>query len=110
MAATTSGPQSQDILFTVQGYVTDPKLVGYQILTNYESMYWAPLVGSDAWRLYEVLRSFCHEGNNICYPSIKLLTNILGFKDKRSLIGRVKRVDGKEYQYPGLIEILQNYD
>jgi hypothetical protein len=110
MAATPSGPQSQDILFTVQGYVTDPKLVGYQILTNYESMYWAPLVGSDAWRLYEVLRSFCHEGNNICYPSIKLLTNILGFKDKRSLIGRVKRVDGKEYQYPGLIEILQNYN
>ena len=109
MAATTSVPHTQDIPFAVQGYVTDPKLVGYQILTNYESTYWRTLAGNDAWSLYEVLRSFCHDGNKICYPSIKLLTNILGFKDKRALIGRVKRVKGKEYEYPGLIETLQNY-
>jgi len=107
MAATDVVPQTQDIPFSVQGYVTDPKLVGYQILTNYESTYWAPLVGNDAWRLYEVLRSFCHEGKSTCYPSIRLLTVILGLKEKRVLTGWAKTVKGKEYQYPGLIEILQ---
>ena len=109
MAATTSVPHSQDIPFSVQGYVTDPKLVGYQILTNYESMYWAPLVSSDAWRLYEVLRSFCHEGNNTCHPSVRLLAAILGLKEKRVLTGWAKTVQGKVYQYPGLIEALQEY-
>lgn len=100
----------QDTPFTVQRYVTDPKLVGYQILTNYESMYWAPLVGNDAWRLYEVLRSFCHEGNSACYPSIRLLTAVLGLKEKRVLTGWSKTVGGKEYRYVGLIEILQQYE
>jgi hypothetical protein len=61
MAATTP-PSSVDIPIVVYAYVTDPKLVGYQLLTNYESTYWAPVVGNDAWRLHEVLRSFCHHG------------------------------------------------
>src|SRR5215212_6278015 len=100
-------PGSSDIAFAVQGYVTDPKRVGYQILTNYESMYWRALAGNDAWSLYEVLRSFCHEGHNTCHPSVRLLTAMLGFEDKRSIIGRVKTVKRKEYLYPGLIDILQ---
>ncbi len=93
----------------IVGYVTDPKLIGYQILTNYESTYWRALVGNDAWSLYEILRSFCHDGNNTCRPSIKLLTAILGLQDKRAIIGRKKTVKGKEYQYPGLIDILQEH-
>jgi hypothetical protein len=104
--------QPQDIPFTVQGYVTDPKMVGYQILTNYESTYWAPLVGNDAWRLYEVLRSFCHHGNRSCHPSINLLMAILNLKDRSVLIGRAKpkEVKGKAYSYPGLIQILQTHN
>ena len=93
----------------IVGYVTDPKLIGYQILTNYESTYWRALVGNDAWSLYEILRSFCHDGNNTCRPSIKLLTAILGLQDKRAIIGRKKTVKGKEYQYPGLIDLLQEH-
>jgi hypothetical protein len=105
-------PQPQDIPFSVQGYITDPKQVGYQILTNYESTYRAPSVGNDAWRLYEVLRSFCHQGCNTCYPSINLLMAILGLKDRSVLIGRAKpkKVKGKMYSYPGLIQILQGYN
>ena len=53
-----------DIPIAVRGFITDPKFVGYQILTNYESSYWRALMGNDAWSLYEVLRSFCHEGKN----------------------------------------------
>ena len=98
-----------DTPVAVQGYVTDPKFVGYQILNNYESTYWRALIGNDAWGLYEVLRSFCHEGNNECYPSIRLLTSILGLKEKRVLTGWAKKVNGKEYQYPGLIETLQKH-
>src|SRR5215212_8817209 len=64
----------------VRGYATDPKSVGYQILTNYESTYWRALVGNDAWGLYEILRSFCHDGHRTCYPSIRLLVAMLGFK------------------------------
>jgi len=109
MAAATSGPHTQDIPFTVQGYVTDPKLVGYQVLTNYESTYWRALLGNDAWGLYEVLRSFCHEGNTTCYPSVNLLLSILGLKQRRVLTGWVTLVNGKEYRYPGLIEILQEH-
>jgi hypothetical protein len=103
---------STDLTFSVRGYVTDPKLIGYQVLTNYESTYWAPLVGNDAWRLYEVLRSFCHQGNNTCHPSINLLIAILGLKDRSVLIGRAKpkTVKGKAYAYPGLIQILQNHN
>jgi hypothetical protein len=71
----------------VRGYVTDAKRVGYQILTNYESVYWRALVGNDAWGLYEVLRSYCHEGNRSCRPSIKLLVATLGLKEKRVLTG-----------------------
>lgn len=93
----------------IVGYVTDPKLIGYQILTNYESTFWRALVGNDAWSLYEILRSFCHDGNNTCRPSIKLLTAILGLQDKRAIIGRNKTVKGKEYQYPGLIDLLQEH-
>lgn len=107
MAATQQLLQTHDIPFSVQGYVTDPKMVGYQILTNYESTYWRALVGNDAWGLYEVLRSFCHEGNTTCYPSINLLLNILNLKQRRVLTGWVTSVKGKEYRYPGLIEILQ---
>ncbi len=99
-----------DASIEIIGYVTDPKLVGYQILTNYESTYWRALVGNEAWSLYEVLRSFCHEGNNICKPSVKLLTAILGLQDKRALTGRSKIVKGKKYHYPGLIEILQEQE
>jgi len=109
MAAATSGPHTQDIPFSVQGYVTDPKLVGYQVLTNYESTYWRALLGNDAWGLYEVLRSFCHEGNTTCYPSVNLLLSILGLKQRRVLTGWVTLVNGKEYRYPGLIEILQEH-
>lgn len=111
MAATTL-PSSVDIPIVVHAYVTDPKLVGYQMLTNYESTYWAPVVGNDAWRLYEVLRSFCHQGNNTCHPSINLLLAILGLKDRSVLIGRSKpkTVQGKDYCYLGLIQTLQNHN
>jgi hypothetical protein len=111
MAATTL-PTIVDIPIVVRAYVTDPKLVGYQMLTNYESTYWAPLVGNEAWRLYEVLRSFCHQGNTTCHPSINLLLAILGLKDRCVLIGRSKpkTVQGKEYCYLGLIQTLQNHD
>jgi len=111
MTTTTTAPPRApvDIPFSVQGYVIDPKLVGYQILTNYESMYWRALVGNEAWSLYEILRSFCHQGNATCHPSIQLLTTILGLKEKRVLTGWAKTVGGKAYRYPGLIEILQEH-
>lgn len=99
-----------DTLIEIRGYASDPKLVGYQILTNYESTYWRALVGNDAWGLYEVLRSFCHEGNNVCRPSVNLLMAILGIKERRVLTGWTKQVKGKEYTYHGLIETLQQYD
>ena len=70
--------EKNEIPFTVQGFITDPKSVGYQILTNYECIYWRALVGAEAWGLYEVLRSFCHGEETKCYPSIKLLCDILG--------------------------------
>jgi hypothetical protein len=106
MAASSS---SADISISVHGFVTDPKLVGFQVLTNYESMYWRALVGNDAWSLYEVLRSFCHEGNRTCHPSIRLLAATLGLKEKRVLTGWTKTLNGKVYYYPGLIEILQQH-
>jgi hypothetical protein len=81
-----------DTSFETRGYVTDPKRVGYQILTNYESIYWRALVGNAAWSLYEVLRGFCHQGSNTCYPSIQLLTTILGLKEKRVLTGWAKSI------------------
>lgn len=110
--ATTTPPNTIDIPIVVHAYVTDPKLVGYQMLTNYESTYWAPVVGNEAWRLYEVLRSFCHQGNNTCHPSINLLLAILGLKDRSVLIGRSKpkTVQGKDYCYLGLIQTLQNHN
>lgn len=109
VATTTT---ATDMPVTVHGFVTDPKLVGYQILTNYESTYWAPLVSTEAWRLYEILRSFCHQGNKSCHPSINLLLAILGIKDRSVLIGRAKPkiVQGKEYRYPGLIQTLQDHN
>jgi hypothetical protein len=94
--------------FEVRGYATDPKHSGYQILTNYESTYWRAFVGVQAWALYEVLRSFCHNGNNVCYPSINYLLEVLGIKQRRVLTGWSTEVKGKHYDYPGLIEILQN--
>lgn len=94
--------------FEVRGFATDPKHSGYQILTNYESTYWRAFVGVQAWALYEVLRSFCHNGNNVCYPSINYLLEVLGIKQRRVLTGWSTEVKGKNYQYPGLIEILQN--
>ncbi len=98
-----------DVPIEISGYVTDPKLVGYQILTNYESTYWRALVGKDTWSLYEVLRSFCHEGNNTCNPSLKTLMAILGLTDRRQLIGRVDTKPGKEREIPGLIDTLHDY-
>lgn len=105
-----SSNTSQDIPVEIIGYVTDPKRVGYQILTNYESTYWRALVGNEAWGLFEALRSFCHEGNDTCRPSISLLTDILGVSDRRHITGRVRIVDGKEYNTPGLIDVLQEHD
>jgi hypothetical protein len=106
----TAQQRQSHIPVEIQGYVTDPKLVGYQILTNYESTYWRRLVGSDAWSLYEVLRSFCYEGNSTCHPSINLLVEILGLKQRRVLTGWITKVKGKEYRYPGLIEVLQQHE
>lgn len=110
-----------DTAIDIKSYITDPKWVGYQVLTNYESTYWAPLVGNDAWRLYEVLRSFCHNGKSHCFPSINLLLAILSIKDRSVLIGRgklkvtkIKREDGtieeRVYAYPGLIQALQEHN
>src|SRR4030095_225012 len=96
-------------IIRVRGYVTDAKRIGYQVLTNYENIYWRALVGNAAWSLYEVLRSFCHHGNHTGNPSVQFLTTILGLEDKRALIGRSKTVKGKEYRYPGLIEMLQEH-
>ena len=103
-AQPTSG---NDVAFEVRGFATDPKHSGYQILTNYESTYWRAFVGVQAWALYEVLRSFCHNGNNVCYPSINYLLEVLGIKQRRVLTGWSTEVKGKQYYYPGLIEILQ---
>jgi hypothetical protein len=97
----------KDVAFEVRGFATDPKHSGYQILTNYESTYWRAFVGVQAWALYEVLRSFCHNGNNVCYPSINYLLEVLGIKQRRVLTGWSTEVKGKQYHYPGLIEILQ---
>lgn len=99
-----------DIPFDVQGYITDPQRVGFQVLTNYESTYWRAVVGTDAWSLYEVLRSFCHANNKTCFPSINLLTAILGLKQRRILTGWETQSAGKTYRYPGLIEILQEHE
>jgi hypothetical protein len=98
-----------DARVEIVGYKTDPLRRGYQILWNYESTYWRSLVGNDAWGLYEILRSFCHEKNPVCHPSIRLLSAILGLKEKRVLTGWTKKLKGKEYRYPGLIETLQQY-
>lgn len=106
---TTPVQTANDTLIEIRGYASDPKLVGYQILTNYESTYWRALVGNDAWSLYEVLRSFCHEGNNVCRPSVNLLIDILGLKQRRVLTGWTTKVNGKDYNYPGLIEVLQQH-
>jgi len=100
---------SADTPITIKGYVTDPKFVGYQILTNYENTYWLRLVGRDAWMLYLVLRSFCHDGNPMCHPSIKLLMNILGLTDRRQLIGRVDTTPSKKRVLPGFIDVLQEH-
>jgi hypothetical protein len=100
---------SADIPLTIHGFVTDPKLVGYQILTNYESNYWRSLVGAPAWSLYEVLRSYCHNGQQECYPSINLLMAILDIKERRIITGRITSVNGTEYRYPGLIDLLQQH-
>ena len=48
----STDPPADSSTIEVRGYVTDPKCVGYQILTNYESTYWRTLVGNDAWGLY----------------------------------------------------------
>ncbi len=103
----SSGNDSGEVGFEVRGFATDPKHSGYQILTNYESTYWRAFVGVPAWSLYEVLRSFCHNGNNVCYPSINYLLEVLGIKQRRVLTGWSTLVKGKNYYYPGLIEILQ---
>lgn len=107
MAANTAQHGLPDIPFTVQGYVTDPKFIGYQVLTNYENIYWRAYVGNEVWSLYEVLRGFCHEGNPSCFPSIRYLSDILGLKDRRRLTGRITKTNGVEYRYPGLIDVLQ---
>jgi hypothetical protein len=111
-SASSSAPNRRDAgdnaPFEVRGFATDPKHSGYQILTNYESTYWRAFVGVQAWALYEVLRSFCHNGNNVCYPSINYLLEVLGIKQRRVLTGWSTEVKGKHYDYPGLIETLQN--
>lgn len=106
-----SKENTNQIPFTVQGFVTDPKSIGYQILTNYECMYWRALVGNEAFSLYEVLRSFCHGEEKTCYPSIRLLCDILGLKDRRRLTGRksTNTKADKEYKYRGLIDELQEH-
>jgi hypothetical protein len=87
----------KEVGFEVRGFATDPKYSGYQILTNYESTYWRAFVGVPAWALYEVLRSFCHNGNNVCYPSINYLLEVLGIKQRRVLTGWSTEVKGKNY-------------
>lgn len=98
-----------DIPIEIRGYASDPKRVGYQLLTNYESTYWGALVGAQEWRLYEALRSFCHQGKDECTPSLRLLLAILGIKDKKVLTGRTKKSNGKVYEYPGLISTLEEF-
>ena len=98
-----------ETLVEIHGYVTDPKQVGFQILNNYENLYWATLVGPVAWRLYELLRGFCHGDSNTVDSTISFLSASLGLDDSRALTGRIKRVKGKEYLYPGFIEMLQTH-
>ena len=89
---------------------SDPTKHGYQLLYNYDSIYWRALIGRDAWSLYEVLKSFCHAKENvdvaICTPSLTLLCEILGYKDRRPLLGYERVVKGKTYTYQGLLPIL----
>jgi hypothetical protein len=107
-AGLSGNGSNSDIAFEVRGFATDPKHSGYQILTTYESTYWRAFVGVQAFALYEVLRSFCHNGNNVCYPSINYLLEVLGIKQRRVLTGWSTEVKGKSYYYAGLIEILQS--
>lgn len=99
---------SDNIPITVEGFVTDPKRIGFQVLTNYENMFWRALVGSNPWGLYEVLRGYCHGESRSCHPSIATLMAILGVKDRRSLTGYAQRKNGKKYL--GWIEVLQTYE
>jgi len=104
MSALPPDPQLE-----IHGYVTDPHQVGYQQLTNYESTYWRPLVGRDAWACFEVLRSFCHAQRHTCEITLRTLIDILGLTDRRQLTGRITKTRGQERYYPGLIDILQEY-
>ena len=103
---TVTGP---DAGCTFAAFVVAPQAVGYQLLTNYESLYWRALVGRDAWSLYETLRTFCHAGDAHCFPSLRLLTAILGLGDTRLLTGYQKTVHGKQYTYPGLLAVLAQH-
>ena len=58
-------PLKGDTPIEVKGFVTDPKRVGYQVLTNYENIYWGTLVDPIAWRLYQILRGFCNNENRV---------------------------------------------
>ena len=98
-----------DLPVRLQGYITDPKLVGYQLLTNYEVIYWQCLVGRDAWALYLLLRSYCHQNNPDCNPSIRTLMDVLGLTDRRQLIGREDNTPKRKRTLPGMLDVLQEH-
>jgi hypothetical protein len=88
--ATSAQMKNADIPVEIHGYVTDPRWSGYQIITNYENIYWRAFVGNDAWGLFEVVRSFCHNLDDTCRLSTTLLMAILGLQQQKVLTGLIR--------------------
>jgi hypothetical protein len=116
VAKTTAGQKAQthnsltaDIPFEVEEIEIDPTRKGYTQVPNYFAYYWTPLLGAKAALTYERICSFAHGKKSDCYPSVRLLADILAC-DRHDLTGRIRRDSRpgrrREYYQKGLLQHL----
>jgi hypothetical protein len=86
----------------VRSHSVDP-LRGFVATSHYSARFWRPYLGTEAFALWEVLRSFAFfvERGRGEYPGLATLADVVGV-DRRALTGRADRP-----HVPGLIDVLR---
>ena len=76
---------------------------------HYAKRFWQPLLGLNAFALWELLRSyyFFVKYYGADQPTITLLCDTLGWKDRRTLLGREATESSKGYE--GAVQVLANH-
>jgi hypothetical protein len=105
----TSGSKPPSDQFDVQPVDLEPTRRGYQLTYNYAVHFWLPILRPVCFAVWQALISFCFGDRDTCWPSISLLTYLVGSGNRHLITGRWRGQGETRRRQKGALEKLEDY-